>query len=72
MTLWIDSQLSPEIAGWIARTFDLEAVPIRELGLRDAEYMEIFSAARSAQATVMTKDSDFVHLLGRFGPPPKM
>lgn len=32
----------------------------------------IFQAARSAAAVVMTKDSDFVSLVERFGPPPQI
>ena len=39
-----------------------------------AETWELASlqAARSASAVVMTKDSDFVSLLERFGPPPQV
>jgi len=38
--------------------------------LRDSKDPEIFQAARTAGAVVMTKDSDFVELLQRLGPPP--
>ena len=38
MTLWIDAHLSPLIAAWLTWTFaDVQAVPLRDLGLRDAE-----------------------------------
>jgi predicted nuclease of predicted toxin-antitoxin system len=70
--LWLDAQLSPALASWIAETFDISATAVRDLGLRDATDREIFAAARQAQAIVLTKDSDFVHLLDRFGPPPKV
>lgn len=33
---------------------------------------EIFFAARRADAVMITKDQDFVHLLDRHGPPPKV
>ncbi len=33
---------------------------------------EIFEAAREAGVAIMTKDSDFVDLLGRLGPPPNV
>jgi len=42
------------------------------LGLRDAKDPPIFQAARAADAVVMTKDSDFVEMLHRLGPPPKV
>jgi predicted nuclease of predicted toxin-antitoxin system len=45
---------------------------VRELGLRDAEDAGIFAAARHANAVVMSKDSDFVDLVNRLGPPPQV
>jgi predicted nuclease of predicted toxin-antitoxin system len=70
--LWVDAQLSPAIASWLRATFGLEVSPVRELGLRDASDDVIFEAARAADATVMTKDADFVRLLERHGPPPRV
>lgn len=72
MIIWIDAQLSPEIAGWIKTEFGVSAVAIREVGMRDAEDLEIFNAARMANAAVMTKDRDFVLLLDHLGPPPQV
>ena len=72
MNLWLDAQLSPLLAKWISEHFTVTAVALRELGLRDAEDQRIFDAARDQDAIVMTKDSDFVLLLDRFGPPPKI
>lgn len=72
MTLWIDAHLSPAIAVWITNTLGVEAAALRDLGLREAEDPEIFAAARAAEAIVMTKDSDFVDLAERLGPPPKI
>ena len=72
MTIWVDAQLSPAIAVWITNTLGLEAIALRDLGLRDAEDPEIFEAARAQQAIVMTKDSDFVDLVERLGPPPQI
>src|SRR5215213_9200221 len=72
MTIWIDAQMSPVIAAWISSNFSVNAVAIRELGLRDAEDKEIFEAARRENAIVMTKDSDFVLLLDRLGTPPQV
>ena len=47
-------------------------MPVRELGLRDADDRVIFAQARSAGAVVMTKDRDFLHLLFEKGPPPQV
>ena len=50
----------------------IEAIALRDLGLRDAEDTEIFEAAKVQQAIVMTKDSDFVDLIERLGSPPQI
>ncbi len=72
MTLWLDAHLSPRIARWVSETFGCEATPVRDLNLRESEDDQIFFAARSANAIVITKDSDFVDLLERHGRPPKI
>jgi predicted nuclease of predicted toxin-antitoxin system len=73
MILWLDAQLSPALARWITAEFaPIQAVPVRELGLRDADDREIFAQARSAGAVVVTKDRDFLHLLFEQGPPPQV
>ncbi len=72
MKIWIDAQLSPAIAFWIENNFEVESFALRDLGLRDAEDLEIFSEAKKADAVVLTKDSDFVSLLERFDSPPKI
>ncbi|WP_204136987.1 DUF5615 family PIN-like protein [Halomicronema sp. CCY15110] len=72
MKIWVDAHLSPAIATWITSTFGIEAIALRELGLRDAEDPEIFEAAKVQQAVVMTKDSDFVDLVERLGSPPQI
>ncbi len=73
MILWLDAQLSPALANWITEQFtQIQAVPVRELGLRNADDREIFVQARSAGAVVMTKDRDFLHLLFEQGPPPQV
>ena len=72
MTIWVDAHLSPAIATWMTSTFGLEAIALRDLGLRDAEDPEIFEAAKAQEAIVMTKDSDFVDLVDRLGSPPQI
>ncbi len=72
MIFWIDAQLSPYLAPWLSSEVEVEAKPVRELGLRDAKDRDIFLAAREAGAVVLTKDSDFVLLLEQLGPPPQI
>ena len=72
MKFWLDAQLPPSLADWLAETFSVEAIALRDIGLRDASDQEIFSAARQIGATVITKDSDFAELVYRLGAPPKI
>lgn len=72
MIIWVDAQLSPALAPWITKHFGVDAVSFRKLGLVAAKDPEIFSAAREANAVVLTKDVDFVILLERLGPPPRV
>lgn len=72
MTIWIDAQLSPAVAKWTRDNFPVQAVALRELGLRDASDRQIFEAAKQAGAVVMTKDSDFAELVNRYGSPPQV
>ena len=72
MIVWIDAQLSPDLAPWLKETFDIEAKAVRDIGLRDANDREIYEAARTENAVIMTKDSDFLTLLDELGPPPQV
>ena len=69
MTVWLDAHLSPGIARWLSETFDVTALPVRELELRGAEDDQIFFEARKSADVVITKDVDFVTLLERHGSP---
>ncbi len=42
MIIWVDAHLSPSIATWITTTFGVTALALRDLGLREAEDLEIF------------------------------
>lgn len=72
MIIWIDAQLSPDLAQWISGTFEIKACSIKSAGLRDAEDEKIFMAARHAKAILMTKDNDFLTILERHGAPPQI
>ena len=73
MTLWLDAQLPPHLAIWIQQTFSINAIALRDIGLRDATDNEIFfDAAKIANAVLISKDSDFVEIVMRHGTPPKL
>ena len=72
MNIWIDAQLPPTLASWLNNSFEVNVMALRDFGLRDAKDIEIFEAARVANAVIMTKDSDFVDLVCRLGSPPQI
>jgi predicted nuclease of predicted toxin-antitoxin system len=72
VSIWLDAQLPPSLATWIADELSIPAMPVRDLGLRNARDRDIFLEARIADAVVMTKDADFISLLRELGPPPRV
>ena len=69
MIIWIDAQMSPALARWLADRFAIEALHVKHLDLVEASDSSIFDAARVADAIVLTKDRDFVDLVRRRGSP---
>ena len=67
--VWVDAQLPPALAGWLQESYNLKALSLREWELRDAENHAIFHEANKRGATLISKDSDFVDLVQRFGRP---
>ncbi len=57
---------------WLTSEFQVEAMALRDLGLRDASDTQIFNAAREQAVVIVTKDSDFVDLVTRLGTPPQI
>jgi predicted nuclease of predicted toxin-antitoxin system len=70
--IWIDAQISPEIAQWFILTHGIEAMTVKDLGLRNATDRNIFLAAREAKAVLLTKDRDLVDLVAQLGSPPQI
>lgn len=71
--IWIDAQLPPALALWLAREYGADAHHVLDVGLVHADDREMFDAARSGRAgVIVTKDEDFVQLLERHGPPPQI
>jgi len=56
----------------MSSNFDITAISLKELSLRDAKDIEIFEAARISNAIIMRKDSDFIDLVCRLGTPPQV
>lgn len=69
---WVDAQLPPQLAAWLSWTFKVEAYALRDLQLRDADDEHIFQQARQANMVIISKDSDFVEMVLRFGIPPQL
>ena len=73
MKLWLDAQLSPSFASWLAGCYRRDVLAAQADGsLCRSTDREIFLAAREAGAIVITKDRDFVDLIDRLGPPPQV
>lgn len=72
MKIWLDAQISPFIAQWLSSTFNIEAIALKDIGLRDATDRAIFLAARRAKAVVLTKDRDLIDLVTHLGQPPQI
>ena len=72
MKFWIDAQLPPLLAEWMSAQFNVEAFSLRTLGLRDASDPVIFQAAQQQGIVIISKDSDFIELVSRYGPPPQL
>lgn len=72
MKFWVDAQLPPLLATWLSEQFHVEAFSLRTLGLRDACDAEIFQAAQQQDIVIISKDSDFVELVSRYGTPPQL
>jgi hypothetical protein len=43
MKFWVDAQLPPALAGWLSTRFNVDARSLRDIGLRDAQDIEISS-----------------------------
>jgi hypothetical protein len=46
--IWLDAQISPDLAGWIKTTFGVECLHVRDLGLRNAEDPEMKNPAANS------------------------
>lgn len=71
--VWVDAQLPPALALWLVDAYAVNAQHVQDVQLLSADDPVIFAAARArGAAIVITKDDDFVQLVGRHGPPPQV
>lgn len=74
MIFWLNAQLPPSLAQWLSEIFGVNALTLQQLGLQDAQDIEIFNADRAngLGTVIITKDRDFVDLVIRLGSPPQI
>ncbi len=72
MRIWLDAQLSPKLANWLRATFDVRAFSLRDVDMKDAKDERIFLRAKDEVDAILTKDEDFLRLVGKHGPPPSI
>ena len=70
--IWVDAQLPPALARWLTAEHQHDAHHVQDLGFLTAPDRVIFSVARTADAVMVTKNSDFVRLHEEQGSPPQV
>ncbi|MEP6999710.1 MAG: DUF5615 family PIN-like protein [bacterium] len=73
LVIWVDAQLPPALARWLAVDFSVDAHHVADLDLLDADDLVIFRAAGTTRTSVIvTKDEDYLRLLDQHGAPPQI
>jgi len=71
--IWIDTNISPIIAKWMAEQTGLVVKSSYSLSLHYLSDKEIYEKAKSqGQVILVSKDADFPELISRLGAPPKL
>ena len=71
--LWLDMQLSPILAKWIQNNFGIKTFSSYELFINNEKDEVIFlNAKKKANVILVSKDHDFVDMVDRLQPPPKL
>jgi predicted nuclease of predicted toxin-antitoxin system len=55
LKLWLDAQMPPALANWIAERFDVEASNLDAVGLRHARDAQIFAVLGEAGHVIVSK-----------------
>ncbi len=71
---WLDTNLPPKAVEWLNDRFNIAVRHVHHLNLLSSSDNEIFRKAKSSELNVViiTKDEDFVDLVLRMKPPPKI
>ncbi len=71
--LWLDMQLSPKLAAWIEASLFIKTISSYNLFINDEDDEVIFSnAKKKGNVILVSKDNDFLGILDRHKPPPKL
>ena len=71
--IWLDTQLSPVIAKWMAEYTAFTVKSSYSLQLHFLSDLVIYNKARtSGKIILVSKDADFPELISRLGSPPKL
>ncbi|MBM9576108.1 DUF5615 family PIN-like protein [Leptospira sp. 201903070] len=69
----VGCDLTPKLSGWIQQEFQINSFCLRERSLISKTAQEIFFSTRNqTEIIIMTKGGDFIDLLNRYCPPPKI
>jgi len=60
--VWLDEQLSPALARWLGREFDLAAQSVRDRGLQSATDPDIFSASFQSALALLGQGESLVEI----------
>lgn len=71
MRFIVDAQLPPKLAEWL-RERGHDALALREIGMRDADDLDIWARALAEGAIIVTKDEDFAAMAGRIANGPQV
>lgn len=71
--IWLDVQLSPIIAKWMAEYTGLNVKSSFVLGYKNLTDYAIYQQARAyGNVILISKDADFTDIINRLGSPPKL
>lgn len=71
--LWLEMQLCPKLASWIESNFSIKTISSYSLFINDEKDEVIFIKAKEkGNVIILSKDQDFIGILDRLKPPPKL
>ncbi|WP_299289915.1 DUF5615 family PIN-like protein [uncultured Mucilaginibacter sp.] len=71
--IWLDVQISPIIAKWMAEDTGLNVKSSFALGFKSMTDQAIYQQAKVyGNVILISKDTDFVEIVNRLGSPPKL